>query len=123
MSDIPRYFEIERGIFEHNGELYFSEETEDGEEFDYNSVPTFRRVVGTGNELDDYDDMGFLADNKKRRVYKSVPVDLYGKSDFIVFRNEDKRAYCIRNGCDNCSLKEECKVELFEFTEDGMAKL
>ena len=111
-------FKIDDGLFEHNGELYYEEIKEKDEilneenSLEYADVPTFRRIVGTGSIDDDFDDNGFLADRRDKRVYKKV-INFDGvERDYIVYSVEDGCNYCIRNGCFDCELADTCNVEV-----------
>lgn len=104
-------------IVEIQGEYYWDSDEEPPKDFEFvdeavevNSVPAFRRMVGSGKiSKNSYDSEagGILSDRRDKRVYKEV-TKMGEDSNFIIYSNEDEKFYCVRNDCDNCPHKEEC---------------
>ena len=119
-------------IVEIHGDLYWDSDEEPPHGYEYeevevevNDVPAFRRVVGMGNvsrnqytlEGDNYwfasfdSDDAILADRRDKRVYKDVTkcmTDEMESEYFVVFKNENSKWYCIRNGCQDCEHSSVC---------------
>jgi len=128
-------------IIEYKGKYYWNSKDEvlpelepTLEKVESNVVPSFRRVVGTGtNGSDIYaasgdpkdyvnaayipKEDGYLADRRDKRVYKritSASIEDYNKYSFLVFENDTKSMYCIRNDCNSCPFRDKCVSEIEE---------
>lgn len=131
-------------IIEYKGEFYWIGEEEcpfDAEDTKLESevVPAFRRSIGVqesnpnpyitkyeeGYEYNDgvvnHPD-GFLP-NSNKKIYKIMTTEL-PPAPFLIPRYADDQldedvVVCIKNGCDNCEFKSECKPRLHEVDFNG----
>ena len=122
------FFEIDGYVYA-DGEwvdVKFPSENNDGVEIDAQINPAFRRIIGTGNNSDDFDEGGNLIDNRRHSIYKLLinPTKEMLDKNFVIFHNELNSAICIRQMCEKCEFNNGCerKIAVFDNNTNEVIK-